>query len=105
MTKNRTLVSKKIMPTASSDLNISITSSLSVSLSTGSLSDDTMSFGWHNSFLYSYSNMSMANIWGERESDIKLNLMQKQWYKNETVVQKRNSGTKHTAPFLFRCFI
>ena len=66
-----------LLLSASSDLGISITSSPSISLSTRSLSDETMYFGWHNSFLDSYSIISVANLW-----------------KNGTVMQKRNSGIK-----------
>ena len=60
---------KTLLLSASSDLGISITSSPSMSLSTRSLSDDTMPFGWHNSFLDSYSIMSisLANLWEKWE--------------------------------------
>ena len=62
-----------LLLSASSDLGISITSSPSISLSTRSLSDETMSFGWHKGFLDSYSIISVTNLW-----------------KNGTVLQQQN---------------
>ena len=96
---------KTLLLSASSDLGISITSSPSMSSSTRSLSDDTMPFGWHNSFLDSYSkiSISLANLWEKWENGTKWNSNAKteQWYKHGTVMQKRNSGTKtHCSVFV-----